>query len=190
VELDPFDANVHRFIGWVHMVEREFDQAENAFYKAMKLNPNDADIAIAWALISAFLGNVDVGIETAKGAVERNPFHPEYYLGYQAIIQSLAERYTTSLALFDRMTLIAPPDFWGWYAAASFHAGRTDSARWAAESFINEVGKLWVGNPDEGPEEYVTWFLEITPLKRDEDVDWLISGLKGAGLPYLANNRI
>lgn len=97
VELDPYDANIYRFLGWVYMVEREFEQAENAFHKAVKLNPNDADIAIAWALISALLGNADVGIEIAKGAVERNPFHPEYYLGYQAIIQSLAGRYDISI---------------------------------------------------------------------------------------------
>ena len=35
------------------------------------------------------------------------------------------------------------------------------------------------GNPDEVPDEYVTWLLEITPLKRDEDIDCFISGLKG-----------
>jgi hypothetical protein len=71
----------------------------------------------------------------------------------------------------------------GWRAAAYGHLGRIEEARRCAETFVRSVRSYWRGDPSAGPSEYVNWLVDISYLRREEDVERLREGLRRAGLP-------
>jgi adenylate cyclase len=183
VKLDAYDASVHASIGWTQMVRGDFDGARRSFAHAAELNPNDADIAISRALITAYLGDTERALAIAAGAMERNPLHPDYYRGYVAIIHCLARDFHRALDRFEEMAELNPPDFWAWRAAAEWHLGRFVQAQVAAETFVQNYAAGWYGVSEGTTVDFVAWLVRITPLARKDDQDMLFDGITGAGLP-------
>lgn len=70
-----------------------------------------------------------------------------------------------------------------WRAAAYGHLGRLEEARRCAETFVQSVRSYWRGDPSAGPSEYVNWLVDVSYLRREEDVERLREGLRRAGLP-------
>ena len=168
------------------MLRRDFPSGRRHFGLAGQLNPNDANITIARGLASAFLGDAEKGLLLAQKAIRLNPFHPDYYFGYLATIQFLAERYDEAVATID-----LAPDVWpesaAWYAAACAHLGRIGRAKKAAENFLADVSAKWIGDPNATPADYVRWLLQANSIRRYEDIQRLLEGLGKAGLPQVEN---
>ena len=190
LELDPLDGKVHMHLAWVHLLNRKFNHAAASFRTARRLNPNDADIAIALALGMSYAGELEYGREMANAAVKANPLHPEYYLGYHAVIEFLGGNFEKAVSLMDQMTEVHPPDFWVWYAAACSEVDEMDEARRAIDRFTEQVKRDWVGSPQSGPKEYVEWFFKITPLSQEDIGQQLVEALQRAGADVSRHNRL
>lgn len=183
VELDPADARPHVDLGWNYMLRREFSQAVQQFDLAGVLNPNEADVMIARGQAAAFLGVPLNGLPLAHAAIKINPYHPGYYRYYLATIHCLARQFGEALKSLD-MAQVTLPGKTAWLAVTLAHLRRPSEARAAADLFLANIKQRWSGDPNAGPREYVNWFLRITPLAQDADVEMLTEGLRLAGVKF------
>lgn len=181
VVLDPHDAHPHVVLGWVRMMQHQFDRARIHWESATRLNPNDADIAMARATAMAFLGDPSRGLELAAMARRLNPYSPDWYLADEAVIRFIGRDPAGALAIYDSMGELYPHSVL-WRAAAAAHAGRRSEAGRLATSFAARARTLWVGAPDAGPAGYARWLMDGLPFSHRADADYLAEGLTIAGL--------
>jgi hypothetical protein len=162
---------------------RDFERARRHFDLARAMNPNDAQIQIAWAWAQACLGEPEHGLPAAELAMRLNPRYYEHYLSR---ILFLARRHVEAAAVLDRITREAaldhPRDL-AWRAAAHGHLGHMDEAQRCAGLFLDTVRRAWRGDPAAGAPDYVDWLVDTSYLRRAEDEAHLREGLRLAGLP-------
>ncbi|KAB0266281.1 adenylate/guanylate cyclase domain-containing protein [Microvirga brassicacearum] len=186
VALDPNDPRVHATLGYMCLTWRDFDRAERHTDLARAMNPNDPMIQIFWAWVQACVGKPERSLCAAEIAFRLNPRHPYWYNYYFSRILFLLGRYSEVATLLERRTIDAParhPRDMAWRAAACGHLGRIEEAQRCAEIFVQSVRSYWRGDPAAGPSEYVDWVVDVSYLRRDEDVERLREGLRLAGLP-------
>ncbi len=184
--LDPNDPRVQSTVARMHLAWRNFDAAERHFNLARQMNPNDPTIQIIWAWAQACLGHPELGLPAAEFAKRLNPRYPRWYDDYVARILFLLGRYDEAAGILEQKTSSEPDDHprdMGWRTAACGHLGRTEEARRCAGWFVQAVGRYWRGDPAAGPREYVNWFVDASSLKRAEEEERLLTGLRAAGLP-------
>ena len=184
--LDPNDAWVHHMLGYVCLTWREFDRARRHLDLSLAMNPNDANIRMGWAWATACMGEPERALPAAELAMRLNPSHPRIYDHFLSRVLFLARRLAEARAVLERITLEAPlrqPRDIGWRASACGHLGRMEEAQQCAASFLEAVRRLWRGDAAAGPAEYVSWLVEVSYLRRPEDVAYLREGLRLAGLP-------
>jgi TolB-like protein/class 3 adenylate cyclase len=186
LSLDQNDARVHDTLAYVCLTWRDFDRAQRHFDLARGMNPNDAQIQIAWAWAQACLGDAERGLPATELAFRLNPCHPRYYEHYLSRVLFLARRHGDALAVLERITAESPLDHprdLGWRAAACGHLGRTLEGQRCAGLFLEAVHKAWRGDPAAGPGQQVEWLVDTSYLRRPEDEAHLRKGLRLAGLP-------
>lgn len=181
IELDPTDARAHVDLGWNLMLRRRFDRAEKHFDLAGALNPNDANVMIARAQAAAYLGAPELGLQLAQGAIGLNPQHPDYYLAYLATIYFVAGQYDRAAATVELVPNVLP-EMEAWRAASLAHLGDLKAARKAARRFVETVRARWAHPSEPGMGDYVHWLLGVAPMRRRQDSDRLIAGLRKAGI--------
>ncbi len=182
VALDDSDAAPHAILGWIHLVRRDFERAHVHWDRAISLNPNDADVVMSRGMALAFLGEPEEALEQAELAMRLNPLHPEWYASDLAVIHFAGRRYAATLALFERVPELFPHSP-AWRAAAAAYAGDGESARRYAAKFVDNIARIWAGDPAAGPRDYVQWLIDRLPFRREEDSRHLLEGLRLAGLP-------
>jgi adenylate cyclase len=186
LELDPADSRNHLNIAWIYMLARDFENGRKHFEVAVDLNPLDPDVLISWAQGMAYLGHHKLGLSQAREAIRLNPTHPEYYLGYLAMIQFLTREYESCITTIGHLEKISP-ETRAFLIAAYALAGKREDACMAAEAFIHEIRKIWIGPSDADENDYVRWLFQIAPIKPKKDIKRLFGGLAKAGLPRLTN---
>jgi tetratricopeptide (TPR) repeat protein len=165
------------------MLDRRWDEARQSFDKAFQLNPNDASLIMSNALATAWLGDHEAAASLSSRAMQTNPFTPDYYLGYDAMIAFLAGRYADCVAICRGMEEISPIDLGVWYAAACHYLGETSKAKEVAANFLEQVAACWAGEEESSPENIMQWFGTITVLRQEADLHKLYLGAEAAGLP-------
>lgn len=183
IKLDPLDAENYVSLAWVQMLDRRWHEARQSFDKAFELNPNDANLIMSNALATAWLGDHEAAVSLSSRAMQVNPFRPDYYLGYDAMIAFLAERYADCVAICRGMDEISPIDLGVWYAAACHYMGEASEAGQVAANFLEQVAASWAGTEDATPEKIMEWFGKITVLRQESDVQRLYQGAEASGLP-------
>ena len=186
LELDPADSRNHLNIAWIYMLARDFENGRKHFEVAADLNPIDSDVLISWAQGMAYLGHHEVGLSQAREAIRLKQTHPEYYLGYLATIQFLTGEYESCITTIGHLERISP-ETRAFLVAAYTLAGKRENARKAAEAFIHEIRKIWIGPSDADVNDYVRWLFQIAPIKPKKDIKRLFGGLAKAGLPRLTD---
>lgn len=181
VTLDPHDAHPHVVLGWVRMMQRQFDRARKHWETATQLNPNDADIAMSRATALAFLGDPASALAAAATARRLNPYAPDWYLADEAVIRFIGRDPEGALAIYDAMGELYPHSIL-WRVSAAAHAGRQAEAAHLAASFSARASQIWVGDPSAGPAEYARWLSQGFPFSERSDADYLAAGLAKAGL--------
>jgi len=150
LDLDPNDPRVHDTLAYICLTWRDFERAQRHFDLARAMNPNDAQIQIAWAWAQACLGEPEHGLPAAELAMRLNPRYPRYYEHYLSRILFLARRHVEAAAVLDRITREAaldhPRDL-AWRAAAHGHLGHMDEAQRCAGLFLDAVRRAWRGDP-------------------------------------------
>jgi tetratricopeptide (TPR) repeat protein len=182
VLLDDTDNMSHLILGWCLLWLRNYSEATRAFERALALNPNDADAMAHRGYYLMIVGEPEQAVKALRAAMRLNPHHPDYYLGNLMCANLMARRYNDAIAAVDGIADVWP-EFPAWLACALAHAGRVDEARARAAAFVANIRTIWVGDPNAGPKEYVAWWLSDNPFRRQEDHDFLVDGVRKAGLP-------
>ena len=100
--LDETDHEIHRLKGALHLVAREFVEAEYHLAKAVELNPNDAHILLRIGFYRHFLADNSDDLTYVDLAFERNPLHPAWYWHDRGATLYAHERYEEAIANLKR----------------------------------------------------------------------------------------
>ena len=180
---DDKDSRAHTAIGFVLFLRRQDEESENHFQRAMILNPNDPDIAAFRADVLVYLGRWEEALEWINKAKRLNPFHPEYYDWYRALVLYSAHQYEQAVKAIKEMMNL---DRWhhAYLAACLGQLGRLEEAREEATMFINIREKELVERGEPVPASALDLALERADRYRNQDDrDHFLDGLRKAGFP-------
>jgi len=180
--LDPSDHMTQFVLGRILLYRRDFERAERHLARAESLNPNDADMLAHLAFSDACLGEAERGTERGALARRLNPFHDDWYFAFAAGTALLARRLDEAID-FARRAPHAATDMHACLACALALQGRTAEARHHRDAFLALYQRRICSGrmPDRG--EAVHWLLQVNPVRRAQDLDFLLDGLARAGLP-------
>lgn len=182
VELDETDHVVHSVLGRIHMYRRNFGQARAHLDRALALSPNDADMLVQVAPWFAFYGEGERGIALVEKALRLNPLHDMSYYIHGALPYFIARQLRGALALIEK----APPnmivDQSAYTAAAYAHLGELPAAQKYVAMFVENFQEKITFGRVPNPDEPLAYLLHVNPFARQEDSDFLVHGLRIAGL--------
>ncbi len=181
VAIDDRDHVTHRILGTIYLYRRDFELAEKHLERALALNPNDADSLIVIGRGLALLGDAERGAELCRAALRLNPQAPDWYFSLCGMAFFAAHRLDEAVALIERA-----PDFHTHsmvlLAAANAHQGRMQQAEAWARASLEQFQRQVIGGREPEPGELVRWELHVSPFRRPEDADYVVEGLRRAGL--------
>ena len=173
VALSPDIPQTHWSLGFVHLMRREYAQAEAAVASALAVSPNYADGYGLLALVKNARGDAQAAMALIERGMRLNPYYTwdyPYNLGralytlgrYEESIEALEEaKQRNEHVVAIRLRL----------AASYVRAGRLEDAEW-------EVEEILVLNPNE-----TLSHLRNAPIESQELLDRTIEDLRAAGLP-------
>lgn len=170
VDKDAFDARGYAELGYAHLYRKEHDSALVAYERAVELNPNDADIVAEYADALAYYGKAEQSVGLLQRAMRLNPYFPDWYLWNLADAYSLLHRHEDVVATIRRMS--NPAEGRRLLAASYAHMGLLDKAREQAREILLMR-----------PGFTITAWADRPPFRNREALDYLVEGLRRAGLP-------
>jgi adenylate cyclase len=172
IEFDPNLPEAYAELGYNIIRKRDFDAAKVAVERAIALNPNFADYRVAQVLFS--VGEPARAIEVAKAQMRLDPFHPHFAPLIAGVAYYLLREYHEAHRWLREATGRAPNHQYGhaFLAAAYAQLGQLDDARGEAAEVLRINPKYSIGTQQ-----------QVSVLKRAEDADHIIDGLRKAGLP-------
>ena len=102
--LDESDAECHRILCSVHLLRRQYDQAEFHQDRAIALNPNAPLIVSQRGFLLTLLGRADEGVEWVQKAMRLDPIHPDLFGSNLGIALFAARRYPEAVRALTRIT--------------------------------------------------------------------------------------
>jgi TolB-like protein len=176
VALDDRDANAHRALGNVNLIQGRFEDAVSRLETAIDLDPNNAGAHGILGGALALAGRTDEVAEQIDMAMRLSPRDPLRYwwLAHRSGADFMEERYDEA-AEWARKALQVNPDFPTGHrqlAAIYGRMGRIDEARAALDQYLRLV-----------PGQTVETVRKQLPFKRLEDMERWLDGLRKAGLP-------
>jgi DNA-binding SARP family transcriptional activator len=177
MRLDPNNAEALGI--YAHMrsfLHKDFETAQYYFERSLLLNPN---LAFIWALSAptqCYIGNPDGALQRLERYRALAPFDPYFSLFETLFTMAYTFKGAYSHAIeCGRRSVAANPDFTGGYKpliAALGHLGmQTEAAHYVAELCKRD------------PQFSIASFIATYPIRRDEDRDRYVAGLRLAGVP-------
>jgi len=173
IELDPNLPEAYAELGYNIIRKREFDAATAAAEKATALNPNFADYRVATVLV--MVGEPVKAIEVIKAQMRLDPFHPHLAPLIMGEAYYLLKQYDDAKRWLREATGRAPNHQYGlaWLAATYAQLGQLEDARAQAAEVLRVNPKYSIGGTQK----------RVSILKRAEDTEHMVAGLRKAGLP-------
>jgi tetratricopeptide (TPR) repeat protein len=175
IRADSEDPWAHNALGHVNLFARRFDDSLVEFDLALQLNPNFALAQGYYGLSLAYSGRWQDGDEAARRALRLSPRGPysAVYLGIAAYAQYLGRRYDEAMRL-AREAIRQRSDFVGAYRVLTAAGGMAGQAEVAAEA-LQSLRRVQ-------PNVSLNWITTHMPIRRDEDREHYLEGLRRAGL--------
>jgi adenylate cyclase len=131
VALDEFLPVAHQTLAYVHLGERQHDQAIAAARRAVALDPNDADACVTLGEILSCAGQAEEGVPLVEKALRLDPHYPASYLFALGQAYYLAGRNDEAILAFQRLLTRNPEHQRGHFLLAMVYAdaGREQEAR-------------------------------------------------------------
>ena len=176
IEVDPNFGWGHMSLALSFLVQRRFDEAEEAGATALKLIPNDADCHAFFGLILAFNNRRLEALASIDRAMRLSPsFVNGPYLNLRSLIRFLIGDYAGTLSAYEenvgRGGPLGPPAYcWG---AASHHVL---GDRRTAERLVHELQVRF-------PQFRLSTFNLLKLLPTDEERERVIKLMTDAGVP-------
>jgi adenylate cyclase len=140
VEIDDSFGWSYVALGLALLLHGRHEEAIAAVDEAVTRQPNDADAHASRALILAFSGHPERGVEPVEQAIRLNPqFVNGPYLNIRSVIMAMGNDYVGSVHSFEeniaREGPVGPPIL-AWAQTAYCALGRVDDARRVAEQLV------------------------------------------------------
>jgi TolB-like protein/tetratricopeptide (TPR) repeat protein len=128
IELDPTISESHTALGWVRLIQFDWNEARDSFQQALEINPNDATALHGFGDYLTITGSVDDGLAFVRRSTENDPFSSMWG---QAMVAHyfMAQRYEDAIAEADKLLLVFPDSFvWSVVGSAQWKLGRNTEA--------------------------------------------------------------
>ena len=168
VSFDPSDARGYGELGFVSLYKKEHDRSLNSFEKALKLNPNDADIMANYGDALAHCGKGEEAISLLQKALLLNPFYPDQYLWYLGGTYFALKDYEKTISTLKRMN--SPAEGRRLLAASYAYLGQKEDAKREAQAVLEAY-----------PNFQLEYWQRVLPDKYEEDTEHYVEGLRMAG---------
>lgn len=182
VELDDTDHLSHAVLGRIEIYRRNYAKGRWHIERAIALSPNNADALMQTSIWWSYLGDDDRAQAQVDKAFRLNPLHEPWYYIYAFLVAFVAQRLEAAIELAEA----APPnlivDQAAYMASAYAHLGRLDDARRSHEMFVEVFREKITGGREPRAGEPLDYLLHVNPYTRQEDIDFLVEGLRAAGL--------
>jgi tetratricopeptide (TPR) repeat protein len=144
LELDPNLAEAHASLGWIKRIyDWDWTGADEAYNRALELEPGNADVVRGAAALAGTLGRFDEAIRLDRRAIQLDPLRvaAHYNLGYHAYN---AQRWEEAESAFRKALQLNPQ-----YAGAHMYLGRIALEQSKPEEALAEMQKepepIWRG---------------------------------------------
>ena len=174
VELDSSVPQTYWSLGYVHLMRREFELAQEAVARSLQVAPNFADSYGLLALIKNSLGEAQAAIELVEKGMRLNPYYTwdyPYNLGRAYYTLGQTEQAITALEAAKARNPSAVPIRLH-LAATYVRAGRLEDAEWEVE----EIQSI-------SPNETLAHVAKTHPTRDAQALQKLLDELRQAGLP-------
>ncbi len=128
VRLDPQDAANQWVMAWVLSYEHLIPETEQAFAKALALDPSNADAWATFADISAVLGKTGLALDAIRRAMRLEPHTPFFYYWFEGFILYCDRQYEAAARTVQRSEVFGTASH-RILAAALAQLGRIDDAK-------------------------------------------------------------
>ncbi len=174
VALDDSIPQTHWSLGYVYMMQKEFEKAKEAVHQAIAIAPNYGDGYGLLALIHNNLGEAETAIHMVTQGMQLNPYTTWDYPYNLGKAYYLLGRYEEAIdALVDSLGRNEFSIIPRLYLAASYvRASRQEDAEW-------EIDQIRVMNPT----STLSHTRNALPIERPEMMETFLADLKRAGLP-------
>ncbi|BCW87338.1 hypothetical protein sos41_04670 [Alphaproteobacteria bacterium SO-S41] len=134
VSLAPTDALSYQALYAVDYYRGDMEGFKRAGAEALRLNPNNPDIAADYGAKLAIAGSWDEGLPLVRRAMDLNPAHPGWY--YTPLVLDAYRRgdYSAALANVERMNMPGHYRVWVYFAMTYGQMGDRMKARGALET--------------------------------------------------------
>jgi TolB-like protein len=175
VEADSEDAWARIGLAYSYLFARRFDDAIAEFELSLRLNPNFAFSHAFYAVTLCYAGRYDEGDVAIRRALRLSPRDPmaAIYQGVGAYIQFACGRYDEAIML-ARESLRQRADFVG------AHRVLTAAAGMAGDRELSAIALQ--GLRQAQPSISLQWIARELPMRRAEDREHYLDGLRRAGL--------
>lgn len=172
IELDPNLPEAYAELAYNIIRKRDFDAAAAAVERVFALNPNFADYRIAQVLFS--VGDSAKAIELAKTQMRLDPFHPHFAPLIAGEANYVLKQYSEAHRWLREATGRAPNHQYGhaFLAATYAQLGQLEDARAEAAEVLRVNPNYTIGKQR-----------QVSVMKRADDLEHLVDGLRKAGLP-------
>jgi len=173
IALNPSLPEAYAELGYNIIRKRDFDAATAAAERAIALNPTFADYRLAQVFFS--VGEPAKAISIAKAQMRLDPFHPHFAPLMAGVAHYLLKEYHDAQHWLSEAIGRAPNHQYGhaFLAATYAQLGRLEDAHAEAAEVLRLNPQYSIGRTQK----------RVSNLKRAEDMEHLVDGLRKAGLP-------
>ena len=169
--IDANDNWNHWVVGVCLLFQRQHDKSLAAYYRAVDLRPNDADVLAHLAVPLLFVDETEQALAVIKRALRLNPHCPWWYnwvLGWSELRSGNAEAAIAAIEKIGRPI----PESHLIVVAAYMLLGQEAEARAEAEALLQK-----------DPDFSLTRWGAVQPYRNPEKLEEVVAVLRQAGLP-------
>jgi adenylate cyclase len=168
--LDDNDADVHRLLAAIYVLQNDLERAVCHQERALELNPNYDLAVVQMGEVLTWQGKAEEGIDWIRKAMTLNPHHPPRFWSHLGRAHHTARQYDKAIEAFGHLPSLDPLQLT--YLAAC-HAMKDETKE--AQSYAQRLMEA-------SPSFALSAFLQTMHYGRVEDLEHLSQGLTKAGL--------
>lgn len=174
LSLDDGVAEAHALLGTIHLIKKEYDQAVAAGERAVRLDPNGADVTALLAMTLNWAGRPQEAVGLIHKAMRLSPLFSAWYLAVLAHSQRLMEHHDEAASSYLASIERSPRHIGARIGLAVTYGelGRVEEAKREAAEILNI-----------NPAFTITRYANALTYKNPEHAERALGALRKAGLP-------
>lgn len=170
-QFDDNDADIHRVLAAIDIMNHKFTQSRYHQERALALNPNYDLVVVQMGELHTWTGDAVKGVEWITKAMRLNPHHPLRFWSHLGKAHFTGKDYRAALQAFDHLPSMD----------AAQHAFVTACHGWLQDqqAAANQLENLHAQDPEFNMEK----LLATLHYQHEADLQHLCAGLQKAGWP-------